>query len=402
MPTRDKEKRIAVYLPATADYSRRLAMGVRQYCTEHEGLLWRDFWFAPELGYVDASRGDPPWTAWKPDGLIAHAWHPEVDVEWLKAGVPHVVVTTSDCTADVMPVVHVDQASIAALAVRHFLELGRGHFAYVGLARYNGSVRGRRLFAEELARQGHSLLHYDLPISFGKGLFFQENTTDTEPGLLDFLRASPKPLALLASTDAVAREVCDGCLAVGLAVPDDVAILGLGNTILTEATVPSLSSIEPPGEVVGFEAAALVHRLLRGEPPPREAVLAPATKLIARQSTTGSRHNPDVERALQLVREQDGRGMRVGDLARRLSVSRSYLEQEFARVVGHTPGEEIRMARLRRAEELLLKSNHTITQIAGMLGFDRTGNFSEFFRKHCGMSPRSYRQAKREPGKKEP
>ena len=66
-------------------------------------------------------------------------------------------------------------------------------------------------------------------------------------------------------------------------------------------------------------------------------------------------------------------------------------------MVGHTPGEAIRRARLQHAEELLQKSDHTITEIAGMLGFDRTGNFSEFFRKHVDMSPRAYRQFKHMP-----
>jgi LacI family transcriptional regulator len=393
--TNGKQKRIAVFLSATAEYSRRLATGVHQFCNEHAGLLWRDFWFAPEMGYVDASRGDPPWRPWKPDGLIAYAGPPEVDLEWLKGDVPHVVVTTSDCNAKVVPVVHVDRRSIARLAVRHFLELGRAQFACVCLQRYPGSLLIRELFAEDLARLGHSLHHYDLLNNPGDGLYYQPDAASREPALLEFLRAVPKPLALLASTEAVAREVCDACFAIGLVVPDDVAVLSLGNTILAESTIPSLSSIDPPGEEVGFQATALLNRLMQGEPQPREPLLVPATKLVVRQSTAGSRYSPDVMRALQLVREHAGQGMRVADLARLLAVSRSHLEQEFARVVGHTPGEEIRRTRLKLAEDLLRKSEHSITEIAGMLGFERTGNFSEFFRKHIGMSPRAYRQAKR-------
>ena len=398
MSKNGKEKRIAVYLPATAEYSRRLATGVHQFCNQHQGLLWRDFWFAPEMGFVDSTRGDPPWIPWKPHGLIAHAGRPEVDIQWLKAGVPHVVTTTSDSATDMMPVVHVDRSSIARLAVKHFLELGRCHFACVGLQQYRAGLI-RQYFEEELARQRHTLTHYDLSTNPGHGLNYQQDSATKEPELLDFLRDAPKPLAILASTDAVARQVCDACFAIGFTVPDDVAVLGLGNTILADSTIPSLSSIDPPGEEVGFQATAVLHRLLQGEPPPPGPILIQATKIAVRQSTVGSRYNPDVVRALQLVRERAGQGMRVGDLARMLAVSRSHLEQEFARVVGHTPGEAIRRARLQHAEELLQKSDHSITEIAGMLGFDRTGNFSEFFRKHIGMSPRAYRQSKRAPVK---
>ena len=151
-----KEKRIAVFLPATAEYSRRLATGVHEYCNQHLGLLWRDFWFAPEMGFVDSTRGEPPWIPWKPHGLIAHAGRPEVDIHWLKAGVEHVVTTTSDCSTDMMPVVHVDRSSIARLAVKHFLELGRSNFACIGLQQYRAGLI-RQYFEEELARQRHTL-----------------------------------------------------------------------------------------------------------------------------------------------------------------------------------------------------------------------------------------------------
>ena len=396
MLTNGREKRIAVFLPATAEYSRRLATGVHRFCNEHPGLLWRDFRFAPEMGFVDHARGEPPWTPWKPHGLIAHAGRPEVDVQWLKSGAPHVVTTTSDCTAEMMPVVHVDRSSIAKLAVRHLLELGREHFGCVGLQQYRAGLI-RQYFEEELARQGHSLRYYDLTANPGHGLYYHQDTASKDTGLLEFLRDARKPFAVLASTDAVAREISDACFVLGFAVPDDVAVLGLGNTILAESTIPSLSSIDPPGEEVGFQATALLHRLLQGDPPPHGPILVQATKLVVRQSTVGSKYSPDVLRALQLVRERAGQGMRVADLARLSAVSRSHLEQEFARVVGHTPGEEIRRARLNQAEELLRRSEHSITEIAGMLGFERTGNFSEFFRKHVGMSPRAFRQANREP-----
>ena len=78
-------------------------------------------------------------------------------------------------------------------------------------------------------------------------------------------------------------------------------------------------------------------------------------------------------------------------------MSRSYLVQEFVRVISHTPSEEIRRARVNRAEELLLSTEHSITKIAGMMGFERRGNFSEFFRKHTGKSLRAFRAEKRGP-----
>ena len=395
MALSEHPRRIAVYLPATADYSRRLAAGVRRYCQEHEDLVWRVFWYAPEMGYVDASHGPPPWSNWKPHGLIVFACQAEVDVQWLTSGVPFVVATTSDVAPETMPVVHIDRRAAARLALRHFLDVERKHFAYVGLQGYPGSQRGREQFAAELAPRRLSLLHYDLAANPAEGLDSLQDRAGNEPGLLAFLRAAPKPLGVLADTDAVARAVCDACFTLGLSVPADVAVVGLGNTVVAESSVPTLSSIDTPGDQVGFEAMALLDRLLQGEKRPRQAVLVPPTELVARESTVGRRHNPDVERALHLIREQLGQRITVTDLARLLSVSRSHLEQEFVRVLGRAPGEEIRRLRIERAKELLRTSAGSVTEIAGLLGFERSCNFSEFFRKYTGMTPSAYRQAER-------
>lgn len=155
-----------------------------------------------------------------------------------------------------------------------------------------------------------------------------------------------------------------------------------------------LPSIYTPGEQVGYEAMALVDRLLDGQKPPRGPILVPATKLIVRQSTalTGDTWC-NIDWALRLIRQRACERVRVGQVAKSLDVSRRRLEQEFVRAIGHTPGEEIRRVRIARAKELLCTTDHRIAEIAGMVGFERPANFSEFFRKHTGTSPRAYRQA---------
>ena len=61
----------------------------------------------------------------------------------------------------------------------------------------------------------------------------------------DKLRAAPKPLALLAYDDTDAARALGACLAAGLSVPEDVAILGIGgDRLICENQSVPISSIE--------------------------------------------------------------------------------------------------------------------------------------------------------------
>ena len=74
--------------------------------------------------------------------------------------------------------------------------------------------------------------------------------------------------------DRAAHQVLTACSDEGIVVPDEVAIIGVDNDdVLCEMCDPPLSSIDPNARRLGYEMAALLHRLIRGEPPPTEVML---------------------------------------------------------------------------------------------------------------------------------
>ena len=88
--------------------------------------------------------------------------------------------------------------------------------------------------------------------------------------LAEWLHGLPKPLALLACNDMRGQQVVTVCEQSGIAVPDEVAVLGIDNDdVQCELCNPPLSSIDPNIEQISYEAAALLDRMMRGEPPPR-------------------------------------------------------------------------------------------------------------------------------------
>ncbi len=103
-------------------------------------------------------------------------------------------------------------------------------------------------------------------------------------------------------------------------------------------------------------------------------------------------NNELVQRALKIIREQGGRGLKVAALADQLGVSRRTLQREMKKQRNTTPTEEILRVRLERARELLTETDHSLRDIATMLGFVESSAFTQFVRLHTGRSPRDYRK----------
>ena len=80
-------------------------------------------------------------------------------------------------------------------------------------------------------------------------------------------------------------------------------------------------------------------------------------------------------------------------IARRAGLSTRSLSRHFQEQVGTTPAKWVLHARVRRAQELLEKTAHSIEQIADGAGFGSGAAFREQFRRQVGTSPLLYRAA---------
>lgn len=73
------------------------------------------------------------------------------------------------------------------------------------------------------------------------------------------------------------------------------------------------------------------------------------------------------------------------------SMAPSTLIPVFKKVTGYTPVDYLIRVRLSKAVDMLLKKEHSITDIAQECGFVDSNYFSRQFRKHYGAAPRDYR-----------
>ncbi len=104
--------------------------------------------------------------------------------------------------------------------------------------------------------------------------------------MLDWIVSLPKPVGVLACNDFRAQQVLNACRDIGLLVPDEVAVVGVDNDdIVCDLAEPPLTSVAPDTRRIGYEAAALLERMMRGEPPPAKTILVPPLSLVARRSS---------------------------------------------------------------------------------------------------------------------
>jgi len=176
-------------------------------------------------------------------------------------------------------------------------------------------------------------------------------------------------------------------------VPEDVAVVGVDNDdLLCELARPSLSSVIVPAERVGYEAAALLDRLLAGNKPPRDPLLIPPPGVVSRKSSDVlAIDDPVVAQAVRFLRDSAHLPLRVSDVLRAVPVSRRALERRFQAVLGRGLAKEIRRLHVNQAKQLLANSELPMQTIAERCGFSSQYHFSRTFRKAVGTTPTAYR-----------
>lgn len=333
---------------------------------------------------------------WRPDGIIVEGAMDEKGV--LLSGVfgnlpvVYLVCDRRHLPQNALCVTH-DSRVFGRVAAREFLSKGLSSFAFFGFAGLFWSAERATSFREAVHLAGLKVSVFERP-------FLERDWRDMSAGFsqtfCDWLKSLPKPCGLLAANDQLGSEVISTCHALGLAVPDDVLVLGIDNDeSLCEHVSPTLSSIRPNFENAGFQAAALLDaRLADGTKFAGSHLrLFAADGLVRRQSTRRlPRTNAVVSKALELVRLRACSGLRPRDVFAELGCSRRTIELRFHELTGHSVQDEILMTRMERVKHLLSRPDIPLETIASRCGWKSTAQLRVFFKATEGMSMRTWRR----------
>lgn len=377
-------RHVAILIETSRAYGRGLLRGIARY--QRERAPWSTYFQPQGLG-----DPPPPWLAnWRGDGILARIDNPALAQAVSRSRLP--VVNLRGTVADLtFPFIGSDNEAIARLGAEHLLERGFQHFGFCGFARgyHPGLDRRGDCFQRFIEAAGYACRLLQNPPRKRPRTWEQE-----QEWLARWIAGLPKPVGIMTANDDRGLQVLDACRRVGAAVPDQVAVLGVDNDeYLCGLSLPPLSSIDINSEETGYQAAALLDRMMDGKPPPKRLPeIAPAGVIVRRSTDVLATDDSDVIRAVQFIREHACRPIRAADVFDELSVSRSALGPRFRHVLGHTIHQEIDRVRIERAKTLLAETSLPIKQIAQQAGFQTVQYLTRTFRRLTGDTPAAFRR----------
>lgn len=215
--------------------------------------------------------------------------------------------------------------------------------------------------------------------------------------MCDWLRTITPPLAIWACDDEMGLCVVNACVLAGLAVPEEVAVLGVNDDRwICELASPGLSSVRLDGEGAGHQAACYLDKIMRGNHPSREIVVRVPPVGVTLRGSTQVKFSEDrhVAVAMRIIREEACSGLQISELVRRIPIARRLLEHRFKVAVGHTLREEMWRVQFAKARDLLLRTETPVRQVSEICGFKHVEYFRAAFKRYTGLTPLQCRVAK--------
>lgn len=386
----NKPTHIGLLVDASRAYGRGICRGVANFADKHPDWLI----LAHERPELDEL---PDWLKkGRVDGLIAYIPNRKLHRAISALGIP-VVDVHGRCRGAGIPTLESDAEIIVSLAVDFFLKSGFEHLAFCGYPSVFFSDQREVAFRSQALHSGKAV-HIYAPArrqQAGNDIYrFEKARLAHEAGLSRWLHALPKPVAILACNDIRGQQVINACREEGIAMPEEVCVLGVDNDkIICRLCRPTLSSIEPDVERIGALAAQLLFDQLAGKPV-AASHRVPPRQVVQRQSTdTIVAGHPVVVQAARWIRDPQHAEASVEQICESVGVSRSTLDKLFLAHLGRPVAKEITRIRLQRSEHLLRNTDLSLGQIAQRCGFSSATYFCRFFKRDTGLTPNAYRKS---------
>ena len=377
-------RRVAILIETTRTYTRELLAGVSRYSHQHGP--WSTFL---ELRALESSV--PPWLEnWDGDGILARTYTREMAAAIAATGLPAVELRSSNFNQH-FPFVGNDNHKVGQMVAEHFINRGYRRFAAYTLDTESFFRERSEKFASYLRES----INADCALLPSGGDSTPDDWEAHQRKLIEWLESLQKPVGIFATNDQLATRLLDACQRAGIAVPEEVAVVGCENeTTLCNFSSPPLTSVRFDGEAVGYRAAEILDHLIDGKstPNPREILIPPKGIEIRASSDEFVIEDPVTLKAVKLIRQRAFAGITVAQICEELGVSRSTLERRMNESLKRGPKAELLRVRFAEVNRLLKNTNLTIETIAEMTGFSHTHYLQTSYRDRFGITPGAARK----------
>ncbi len=379
---------VALFIQGVRHYERELLRGIADYAKLHGP--WQ---FYRNVPYLFGQMADPKTLLrqWRPDALVIRESSPHRYDDLLGTSLPVIYSPTTECSTKV-PNIVVNDLVAGQLAAEHLHQAGLRHFAYCGVQTFFWSRLRGDGFAVRIRSLGGELSRFET--TEGREFFGWDKSHQI---FSTWLKQLPKPVGIFCCTDDFALLVQEACLAADLRIPDEVALIGVGNDeSICDLAQVSISSVQLNIRRGGYDAARyLAGRFEAGQnyrQVPRDVVIEP-TSVVARPSTDAAQsRDPEVGKAIAYIRKHLQRKLNVEDVVHQVSVSRRRLYDRFKAVTGMSLFSYIQDRRLEAFARMLLETERTVAEIAYAMGEHSETNVARLFKTRYGMTPVAYRE----------
>lgn len=283
---------------------------------------------------------------------------------------------------------NIDSERIGLVAAQALMDAGRyASYGFVGMYPDCAWSRDRgAFFARGLRKAGQRVIR-----------IFKGDSLSGGTALYDWLKGLPKPAGVFAAQDCAADMVLKTCRRNGLRVPEDMSVIGVDDDpIFCVHTNPTLTSVHPDFEELGFRAAKELAQIIAGRSKGGRFLIAGEPTVTQRMSTAPS--SPSgmlIRRVDEIIASRACQNISSNIIADELKISRRLLDLRYRQYSGMSVREAIVRARVKQAKHLLVYSGHPMGTICRMCGYRTESYLGKVFLRQEGVSMGDYRSRRR-------
>lgn len=319
----------------------------------------------------------------KVDAIIG-LWHNINIEEAKKLGIP-IFLRTYKKVYNEFPMLTGHYKEFGAYAANFFINQNFSNYAFIGMKDILWSISRYEGYSEQIhTTKKTETARYDV-----------ENFQNEIDAISKWLSSLPKPVAMLACNDFMARQVTEICQLQGIKIPEEISLLGVDNDeFMCNISSPTLSSIKLNFEKHGYDIAQTLFKMIQEKRTWPARIPVEATGVVERMSTNRKIiADPYIREIVDFINRNYTQEIDVKKLTSFIPLSRRAVELKFKKeMYPHTITSYMLKLRLDHFSRLLENSDLPISTAADKAGFVDSSNFSTLFKKYKGMTPSEYRK----------